>query len=532
MQNSYFNSKYIYIKSLGRGGCGEVFLAENKTLGNLWAIKEILKGEKTSVSGYIEPEILKRLNHPALPRICDVYEDDSKIYIVEDYIEGISLKQKLDTEGRFDEKTVIDWTIQLCGVLEYLHCQKPNPIIYGDMKPHNIILTKDGFVKLVDFGVSMLIPEANEKSPKQDSGRLQNDTVFIGTKGYAAPEQYLCKGISPETDIFSLGITAIQLLTGFDPLKSAAESFFEDEKDFGDISPGLANILKKSIQADPKMRYRTALHLLKDLRNYSLYKETAACHGNASTSNQQVSLTKIIAITGARGTGVSTITAALAEHTARTEASVCIADLSISGDLGKSLLTDRAKESSKNPQKINSNLFYINLNNLSDIIPSDNMIFSKQLGQLQEDFSYIFIDVDIALVKFIVQYLNHIIIVSDMNPYNLSGIVPELYSAEMEKLQLKTAMIINKFYKGELNPKNILQGAIQGPDVQEMLQELFINSRVFTVPYDPKIYFKWMYSYFSDPMRFDKYINKDFKQAIQSIIASTFVPAYKKHSYF
>ena len=157
MQDNSFYSKYKYIRVLGHGGCGEVFLAESITLGNLWAVKEIIKGSKTSISGYIEPEILKRLNHPALPRICDVYEDETKIYIVEDYLEGICLKQELDIKKKFDEQTVIDWAIQLCSVLEYLHCQKPNPIIYGDMKPHNIILTKEGFVKLIDFGVSALV---------------------------------------------------------------------------------------------------------------------------------------------------------------------------------------------------------------------------------------------------------------------------------------------------------------------------------------------------------------------------------------
>ena len=156
-----------------------VYLGENIKLGTLWAIKEIKKTNDRKIDFYVEPNILKKLSHPALPRIFDIIESDEFLYIIVDYIEGDSLDKALINEGKFDEKTVLGWTRQICDVLLYLHNLKPNPVIYRDMKPANIILTKEGCIKLIDFGIA--------REFKSDS---DSDTVYIGTRGYAAPEQY------------------------------------------------------------------------------------------------------------------------------------------------------------------------------------------------------------------------------------------------------------------------------------------------------------------------------------------------------
>ncbi|MHB8064479.1 MAG: protein kinase domain-containing protein [Ruminiclostridium sp.] len=617
MQQNSFHSKYKYIKTLGHGGCGDVFLAENITLGNLWAVKEIVKGEKTSICGYIEPEILKRLNHPALPRICDVYEDETKIYIVEDYLEGICLKQEFDIKGNFDERTVIDWAIQLCNVLEYLHCQKPNPIIYGDMKPHNIILTKEGFVKLIDFGVSVLMAEVDDETTREEVikyekikdeniiGEEKRDqvsrdkatpfeyakvpckasyaTAFIGTKGYAAPEQFIGNGISIASDIYSLGITLIQLVTGIDPLKSI--NIIQDEKYIDYLSPGLFDLLRKCVHPNPVLRYKTAGILMKELRQYSLRNDLGN-ENNINSLKKSLNFTKIIAITGARGTGTSTIAAAMAEYMARGPTSACIVDLSLPNGLGKSLsikleknpsnrfeespssrsegspskrseeesptrfkisssgrleksLTGRfekshsiGKENSNSSTliKINSNLYYFNLNNLSDIY-TDELLLHKQLGQLQDSFSYVFIDVDITLLKFIEQYLNHIFIISDMNAFNVADIGQMLKAEGMiAKCISRTAFIINKYYKGELSSRNILQSMLSTGDTPEQLQDLIVYAKVFEVPYDQKVYLKWMYSFFGEPLRFKNFFNDDFGKAISNIISNTISPQKRKCS--
>ncbi|HEY5586482.1 MAG TPA: serine/threonine-protein kinase [Ruminiclostridium sp.] len=529
MQDNSFYSKYKYIRSLGHGGCGEVFLAESITLGNLWAVKEIVKGLKTSISGYIEPEILKRLNHPALPRICDVYEDETKIYIVEDYLEGICLKQELDIKGKFDEQTVIDWAIQLCSVLEYLHYQKPNPIIYGDMKPHNIILTKEGFVKLIDFGVSSIVRQADDEATSASGKDFTNDTAFIGTKGYAAPEQFIGNGISRASDIYSLGITLIQLITGIDPLTSIAR--FQNEKYAEYLSPGLFEILRKCVHPNSELRYQTAGILMKELRQYSLHNGSGN-EDNIENLRKPLKFTKIIAITGARGTGVSTMTAAMAEHMARGPTSVCIVDLSISSSLQKSLSNKKENSDFTKPNKINSNWYYINLNNLKEKIQSDDLPLHKQLGQLQDSFSYIFIDIDITLVKYIEQYLNHIFIVSDMNPFNSADIGQRLKVEGMvEKCISRTSFIINKFYKGELSSRNILQSIFLNGDVQQ-LQDLIVYSKTFDVPYDPKVYLKWVYSFFGEALRFKNLFEDNFEQAISNILSNTISIQKSKRSHF
>lgn len=578
MQDNSFYSKYKYIRDLGHGGCGNVFLAQNRVLGNLWAVKEIEKGSKTSISGYIEPEILKRLNHPALPRICDLFEDENKIYIVEDYLEGTCLKQELDKKGKFDEQTVIDWSIQLCSVLEYLHSQKPNAIIYGDMKPHNIILTKEGFVKLIDFGISAMVSESNERHQSNnksifDSGirytkrnvtdkcfvsdntiaydetannalkgtdsKTFLETAFIGTKGYAAPEQFIGNGVSRASDIYSLGITIIQLLTGLDPLVSIAA--FQNESYAQYISPALYEILKRCIHPNPGLRYKSAGLLMKELKNYSLH------HGIYNEKNilefkKSSDFTKIIAITGARETGISTITAAMAENLARGPTPVCIVDLSSSGLLGKSMFRSTKIEKyvenknysySNNLFKINANLYYINLNNLTKGIQTDLLALHTQLVYLQDKFSYILIDLDITLLKFIEKYLNHVIIVSDMNPFNLSAISQVMGEEDLAiKCNLRTSFIINKFYMGELGSLDILQSMLLADNTSKGIQELVAYAKVFEIPYERKVYFSWMYSFFGEPLSFKRQVDDKFNQSILNIISNTIIPAKKKESRF
>lgn len=508
-----FYSKYNYIRKLGQGGCGEVFLAQNKVLGNFWAVKEILKDKKTSVSGCIEPEILKRLNHPALPRICDVYEDDEKIYIIEDYLEGACLKQELDDKGRFNELLVADWAIQLCRVLEYLHGQKPDPIIYGDLKPHNIILTKEGFIKLIDFGVSAFI----------GNNACSNlyETTFIGTMGYAAPEQYSGGNINPASDIYSLGITLIQLITGLEPAKSFPA--FDDEKIGSLIPPELYVVLRKCIETDPCLRYQSADVLLKELQNYIGLKSAAAvyCGDRADLRG----FTKIIAITGERGTGVSTITAAFAEYAARGPTNACIIDLSKAASLQRAVPEPKHEDLSQNMYpdraiKVSKNLFYQNSNNLIEINQPGQLPFYRQLARMQDRFSYIFIDTDIELLKSIVDFTDHIFFVTDMNPGNLHQMGQNLVNEELiRKITTKTSFIINKFYKGELGSRTILKSMLINNERPQYLHNLILQTKIHEVLYDPNIYLKWMYSYFDETLKYGNLINKQLTQAVSAIFS-------------
>ena len=245
--------RYKILKTLGEGGMSKVYLAENIKLGTLWAIKEISKKNEMKIDFLAEPNILKKLEHPALPRIFDIIENEECIYVVVDYIEGISLDIKLVEAGSLPESVVLDWAKQLCEVLNYLHGYKPNPIIYRDMKPSNIILTKSGSLKLIDFGIA--------REYKSDSS---NDTVYIGTRGYAAPEQYGSGQTSVATDIYSLGVTLYQLLTGkspndppyeLKPIRTYSPSF----------SPDIEKIVGKCTRQNPSERYQSVGELMVEL---------------------------------------------------------------------------------------------------------------------------------------------------------------------------------------------------------------------------------------------------------------------------
>lgn len=246
------NKKYKIERLIGKGASGEVYLCRNIELGNLWAVKHIKK-DSSKYELLTEINILKKLNHISLPKIIDVIEDDTGIYIVESFIEGIPLNKLLEAKGTISEEMVVSLAKQLCEVLLYLHNLKPFPIIYRDLKPHNIIITRDNRPVLVDFGIS-----------REYKGMDRKDTVIAGTPHYAAPEQLTAEGISDvRSDIYSLGVTLHHLLTGVLP-KYDDTSLLQYNTG---ISRNMDYIVRKCIKKDLKDRYQSVEELLSDLNN-------------------------------------------------------------------------------------------------------------------------------------------------------------------------------------------------------------------------------------------------------------------------
>ncbi len=249
----FFNERYIVEGILGKGGMGTVYLARNINTDTYWAIKEINMKADKQINLAAEPNLLKKLNHPALPRLFDIIEQDGFLYMISDYIDGVSLDKKLEEEGSFDEEIVVDWAIQLCRALDYLHSLKPNPIIYRDIKPSNIMLTDSGRLKLIDFGT------AREYKPQSDA-----DTVYIGTRGYAAPEQFGTGQTSAVSDIYSLGITLHHLLTGKSPVEAPYRiipiRYYNQQ-----LSAGLEAIISKCTSEAMSSRYQSVTELMEDL---------------------------------------------------------------------------------------------------------------------------------------------------------------------------------------------------------------------------------------------------------------------------
>ncbi|MBS6395818.1 MAG: serine/threonine protein kinase [Clostridiales bacterium] len=245
------NGRYRILHKIGQGGMSVVYLAKDELENRQWAVKEVrregVQDFRVVEQGLItETNMLKRLHHPNLPHIVDVIENEDRFLIVMEYIEGISLKDKLAGAGALLQTDVIRWGVQLCDVLDYLHGQRP-PIIYRDLKPANIMLKPGGDVKLIDFGTAREYKTGN-----------QEDTINIGTVGYAAPEQYGGMGQSDaRTDIYCLGVTLYQLVTGKNPCEPPYLVLPIRHWNPA-LSPELEQIILKCTEIDPADRYQSA----------------------------------------------------------------------------------------------------------------------------------------------------------------------------------------------------------------------------------------------------------------------------------
>lgn len=245
------DNRYKIVKILGKGGQGCVYLAQDSKLGTACAVKEF----NNNIHLLAEPEILKQLKHPSLPRITDIIVMGSQVYIVEEYFQGTSLKDLISNREYCNERNVLGWYKELCEILEYLHAVKPHPIIYRDMKPDNIIIDSEGHARLVDFGI------AREYKAGQES-----DTMYLGTRGYAAPEQYGTNQSDERTDIYSLGVTMYHAAAGIGPNEPPYE--IRPVREINPhLSEGLETIISRCVKTDPGQRYQSAAQLRSDLEN-------------------------------------------------------------------------------------------------------------------------------------------------------------------------------------------------------------------------------------------------------------------------
>ena len=281
-----FNDTYEIKSTIGKGGMSTVYLAEHKRLHTRWAVKEVRKQQGTKFDFLAESNILKRLQHPMLPRIVDIFEDRDFFYIVEDFVEGVTLDNLLKQQKRVSEAQGLQWFQDLCDVLRYLHSQQPHPIIYRDMKPSNIMIQPDGTLKLIDFGIA--------REYKQDSNA---DTTYIGTKGYAAPEQFGRAQTDARTDIYSLGVTMYHLLTGKSPYEPPYQ-FVPARELVRDLSHGIEYILNKCIQSEPADRYQNVDELMADLEHIYRFDRAWQKYQNAKRIRVAVIVVMLAASVG------------------------------------------------------------------------------------------------------------------------------------------------------------------------------------------------------------------------------------------
>lgn len=253
------DDKYEILKLIGEGGMSKVYLAMDKRLNKSWAVKEIEKKAKDRnneivvQSAIAEANMIKQLDNPAIVRIVDIIDNGNVIYIIEDFVEGETLEALLEADGAQPEELVVEWGKQLCEAFDYLHTRTP-PIIYRDMKPANVMLTPEGKLRVIDFGIAREYKEHNLK-----------DTTSLGTRGYAPPEQFGRK-TDARSDIYSLGVTLFQLVTGRDPCLASTELKPVRQID-PKLSEGIETIIQKCVQHDPANRYQSCVELLYDLEH-------------------------------------------------------------------------------------------------------------------------------------------------------------------------------------------------------------------------------------------------------------------------
>lgn len=257
--NEILLNRYKVIGALGEGGQGSVYQARDLNFPEakrLVAVKEMNypsadPNQRAATYKTFEREanILATLAHPAIPKIFDFFDQNNRAYLVMEFINGSDLEQLLKKVKLLPSDKIMEWAADLCDVLDYLHNQQPEPIIFRDIKPANIMVDHLGKIRLIDFGIA-----------KKFVAGLKN--TMIGTEGYSAPEQY--KGdISPLSDVYSLGATLHHILTREDPRLAPPFSFNERPiRDYNDEVPqGLIDIVDRAVAMSPEDRFQSCAEM-------------------------------------------------------------------------------------------------------------------------------------------------------------------------------------------------------------------------------------------------------------------------------
>src|SRR5579885_1098085 len=292
------NRRYRIVGQVGKGGFGAVYKAEDLAFGGRpVAVKEMSQSglsaaelaEATRAFKH-EALLLAGLKHPNLPSIYDQFTENGRWYLVMDFIEGETLEMVLERkvaaggQGSLPVEQALNIAIQLCSVLDYLHTRQP-PIIFRDLKPANVMLTANDHIYLIDFGIARHFKPGQAK-----------DTAALGSTGYAAPEQYGKAQTTVQTDLYGLGATLHQMLTGDDP--SDSPFHFAPLRTYPEM-PQLAVLLKQLIEITVSKRPASAALVRQQLQEI-------AGHYHQQRTNSPASGAATISIAGTTTGGTLT----------------------------------------------------------------------------------------------------------------------------------------------------------------------------------------------------------------------------------
>lgn len=250
-------NRYAIQEVIGIGGMGSVYRARDMHFPNvtkLVAVKEMINTapdplvRETIVQNFErEANLLATLHHPSIPRIYDYFSIESRSYLVLEFIHGKDMEAIINEAKSFlPEEQVLSWAIELCDVLDYLHKHKPDPIIFRDMKPSNVMVNNNGDIMLVDFGIAKTFQSGIKGT-------------MIGTEGYSPPEQYRGEA-TPSADIYALGATIHHALTRRDPRLEPPFSFAERpmRRINTSVSADMEAVVNTALEYNPESRFRTA----------------------------------------------------------------------------------------------------------------------------------------------------------------------------------------------------------------------------------------------------------------------------------
>lgn len=243
--------KYRLIRKLGKGQSGIVYLAEHVGLSAPRAVKVIARNSERCDAYLKEARLLKSLHHFGIPIIYDIEEDTSSAYIIEEYLDGESVASLIGRVGKLPASRVLEFGIQLCNIISYLHSLE-FPIIHLDIQPNNLIICGN-CLKLLDFGNAVLLSEAGSRTER------------CGTPDFAAPEQYADGRLNQTTDIYAIGVLLYFMAAAGVPGNGKA---FADRS----MEPRLGQIIGRCMQQDQNRRYGSAEELKEQL--VSLQEQT------------------------------------------------------------------------------------------------------------------------------------------------------------------------------------------------------------------------------------------------------------------
>ena len=263
--------RYEITGELGRGAMGVVYKAMDPTIGRTVALKTM----RLDVHGLDTQEMVRRfqnearaagvLNHPNIVTIYDAGEHEGIFYIAMEFIEGTTLHELLAEKRVLPTEEVVQLARQICRGLDYAHS---NGIVHRDVKPANIMITANGTVKIMDFGIA------------KSGGQVTNTGQVLGTPNYMAPEQVKGRPLDGRSDLFSLGVILYEMLTGEKPFvgqnvttiiyKIVNETPITPRDLDVTVHPGLSAIVTKALAKAPDDRYQSGADLIRDLENYKL----------------------------------------------------------------------------------------------------------------------------------------------------------------------------------------------------------------------------------------------------------------------